>query len=252
MPGSRWPFLRCAPFLPGIGGRGRFVQRPLGMDVADQLHVGRQLLQHAGPAVGAVAADEQLSLGKPACHQGNQLHGQFRPGAVVGVPLRLLRLLPSSAFFFPLVRPWRLRYSRKAMRQAPDLGGSPEGTADDQRQHDPIVPPTGQGLGPAGDQGIVVHARAVDGQAPFAAERVVHGQLDDPGGRKHRAPAAWPRPTHSVSSPQTDLAEEAMIAAVMSPAGAAAGPDQFGDETTPMGQDPSRHQAQENLKARLR
>jgi hypothetical protein len=42
-----------------------------------------------------------------------------------------------------------------------------------------------------------------------------------------------------------------MVAAVVAFVDAAAGPDQFGDKTTPMGQDPSRQEIHEDLKAWL-
>ena len=44
------------------------------------------------------------------------------------------------------------------------------------------------------------------------------------------------------------LAEEAVIAAVMSLVDATAGQNQIGDEPPPMGQHPARHQAHENRK----
>jgi hypothetical protein len=34
-----------------------------------------------------------------------------------------------------------------------------------------------QGFGPAGDEGVVMHAGAIDGEPPFAAERIIHGPL---------------------------------------------------------------------------
>jgi len=90
-------------FFAGIGGGAGSYNAPLRMDVADQFDVGGQLPQHTRSAVSAVAADEQCSLGKPACHKGNQLDGEFRPGAVIGVSFLFLRFCVLA--FLPLVTP---------------------------------------------------------------------------------------------------------------------------------------------------
>ena len=82
--GQARPLLAAGPFWPGWRRRRRRVQGPLGVDVADQIDVGRQVPQHALAAVGAVAADQDLPLGKPGGEQPDQLHGQFGPGAMVG------------------------------------------------------------------------------------------------------------------------------------------------------------------------
>ena len=56
------------------------------------------------------------------------------------------------------------------------------------------------------------------------------------------------QPCEDIKRPSR-LAEEAMVATVVAPLGTATGPDQLGDKTTPMGENPSRHQAQEGLEA---
>jgi hypothetical protein len=103
----------------GNGGWNHFCV--LGMHMADEVDILRQLLQDALAAVSAVARNQQFSLGKPACHKANQLHGQFRSGAMIGV---------GQAWLFPLqplVKPWRLRYSRKAIGRLHTLVGAQNG-----------------------------------------------------------------------------------------------------------------------------
>ena len=78
-------------------------------------------------------------------------------------------------FFFPLVSPWRLRYKHMAMGKAKTLARRPNGEGDDQGQHDPVVSPTDQGFGATGDERVVMHAGAVEGQPAFATEGVVDG-----------------------------------------------------------------------------
>ena len=130
--------------------------------------------------------------------------------------------------------------------QTPDFRRGPKGTADDQGHHDPIVPPTGQGLGAAGNQRIVVHPGTVDGQSSFAAERVVHGQLDHARWGKHQYHHFGQDFAQDIERPSR-VAEEAMVATVVAPTGTTAGPDQLRDKTTSMGKNPSCHQAQEGL-----
>src|SRR4029079_13040255 len=59
--------------------------------------------------------------------------------------------------------------------QGKDLGGGPERMDDDQAEHDPVVSPTDERLGTAGDQRVVMHAGAVEGQSALATEGVVDG-----------------------------------------------------------------------------
>ena len=221
------------------------------MHVADQFHVGGKLLQYTCSAVGAVAADDQLLLRKPACHQGNQLHRQFRPGAVIGIALRwfLLRSL-LLVLLFSLGQALAIAIKPIGDPQAPDLGRSPKGTADNQGHYDPVVPPTGQGLGTTGNQGIVVHPRAIDGQPALSTKRVVHSQLDHAGRRENGYQQLRQHAAERIQTPSC-LAEETMVAAVMPLVGTAAGPDQLGDETAAMGKNPSCHETHEDQKARL-
>ena len=56
-----------------------------------------------------------------------------------------------------------------------DLGGSPKRVDDEEAEDDPVMPPTDQRLLAAGDEWVVVHAGAVEGQPSSAAECVIHG-----------------------------------------------------------------------------
>ena len=63
------------------------------MHVADEMDVGWELRQDALAALGAVAGDEDVALGKPGGGQGNQLDGQLRPRAMIGRRFGLLGFL---------------------------------------------------------------------------------------------------------------------------------------------------------------
>jgi len=77
-----------------------------------------------------------------------------------------------------------------------------------------------------------------------------HGQLDDPRGREDFHQHLGQHAKEAVQTP-TRLTEESVITAVMSFASATAGPNQLGHEAAAMGENPSRHQLCEDLKARL-
>lgn len=57
------------------------------MDTADEMNVGGELRQDAVAAVGAVAADEDVIVWKPRGNQGDQLDGELRTSAMIGVGL---------------------------------------------------------------------------------------------------------------------------------------------------------------------
>ena len=69
--------------------------------------------------------------------------------------------------------------------------GCPERLDDENGQDDPIVPPTDERLGLAGDERVMVHAGAVNGQPAFAAQGVVDGPKHMAGGRED-AGNQWP------------------------------------------------------------
>ncbi len=69
--GKPGPFFAGPPLGLGvrIGLRGRFIKRPLGMDMADEVDVLGQVSQHTLAAVGTVAGDDEGVVGKPARRQ---------------------------------------------------------------------------------------------------------------------------------------------------------------------------------------
>src|SRR3954449_2509102 len=84
---------------------------------------------------------------------------------------RLLRLRP----LLPPGQTLAVAVKAEGDGQGEDLGRGPERVDDDQAENDPVVSPTDQRLGAAGDQRVVMHAGAVEGQAALAAEGVVDG-----------------------------------------------------------------------------
>ncbi len=170
--------------------RSRGVQGRLGMGVADQMHVGREFLQDAAAAVGAVARDHDLPLGKPRGEQREQFDQQFRPCAVIGVGRRPARLAAGvvgtlalgAAFLLPFGESLPVLVEAEAQGQGEDLGRRPARHGDEEGQDHPVVPSADQFEGAAGDERVVVHAGAVQGQAALAAQRVVAGQDNGPRG----------------------------------------------------------------------
>ena len=86
----------------------RSIESAFGMDMADEVDVGGQVGQDALAAVGAVAGDEDLVVGKPGGDREISSTASWGRVRWLGSGLGLVLAL----FFFPLVRPWRLRYSR--------------------------------------------------------------------------------------------------------------------------------------------
>src|SRR5205823_7569911 len=111
--------------------------------------------QDALAAVSAVAADEEVIVGKPGGNQGHQLEGQFGSGAMVGVGLAL----GGFGFgFFAFGETLAVAIQPHGDRQGEDFGGGPERVSDNEAQDDPIVSPTDEGFGPAREERIVMHA----------------------------------------------------------------------------------------------
>ena len=82
--------------------RRRLVEGSFGMDMADEVDVGRQLTRGCFAAVGAVTGDEDLIVGKPGGGQDNQFEGQFRPGAMIRIVLGLVLLGLLAVLLLPL------------------------------------------------------------------------------------------------------------------------------------------------------
>lgn len=110
--------------------------------------------------------------------------------------------------------------------------------------------PTHDLEGPAGEQRVVMHAGAVEGQAAFAAQGVVAGQFDHAAPRERRQQDAGEVKPQRVHAPHR-RAEEAVIARMMAIVGRAAGQNQFGDEAWAERQTPAGEQGKERVEARL-
>ena len=135
--------------------------------------------EHALTAVGAIAGDEDRVVGELRRRQSDEFEGQFGTGAMVGIGLGFLGLgLAFLAFGESLAV--TIKPSRDGKRE--DLGGSPERMDDEDAEDDPIVSPTDQRLGAAGDERVVVHASTIECQASSSAERVIDGPQER-GGR---------------------------------------------------------------------
>jgi len=134
-------------------------------------------------------------------------------------------------------------------RQAPNFAGRPK-AADHQAQHDPVVSPTDQLHGPAGNQGIVMHAGAVDGQTTFAAEGVVASQFDEADRRKGSNQDLGQDLPKEIEIP-TGLTEEAMVTTEVPAVCRTTGQDQLGNETAARRKAPAGHERAKRLVAGL-
>ena len=94
------------------------------MDMADEMDVGRKLRQHAFAAVGAVASDEDVALGKPGGGQGNQLDGQLGASAMIGRSFGLLGFL--GVLFLAFGESLPIAVKALSDRQGEDFGGRPK------------------------------------------------------------------------------------------------------------------------------
>src|SRR5262249_44251872 len=126
-------------------------------------------------------------------------------------------------------------------------GGCPERVDDDQAEDDPVVSPTDQGFGTAGDQGIVMHAGAVESQSAFAAESVVDRPEEGGTWGEDRDDEAGEMHGEDVEGPGR-VAEEAMKTAPVSDADLAGGKDEVGDVAVAMGKQPAGDDRGEGLK----
>src|SRR5262249_58536081 len=120
--------------------------------------------------------------------------------------------------------------------QGETRSGRGEGVDDDETEDDPVVAPSDQGLGPAGDERVVVHAGAVEGQPALAAEGVIDGpeQLGARGEDRHDHPGEGHGEGVEVPGGVT---EEAMESRPVADADVAAGEDDLGDEAVPLRED---------------
>src|SRR5207253_1474262 len=68
-------------------GRRRFVERSLGMDMADEMNVRGEVRKNALTAVGAVTEDDDLIVGEPSGREMDEFEGQSRSRAMLGISL---------------------------------------------------------------------------------------------------------------------------------------------------------------------
>ena len=145
--------------------------------------------------------------------------------ALRGILLRRLLL----SFFRPLA----VAVKAKAKGQTEDLRGSPLGKSDHQTQHNPVVSPTGDRLGLARHQRVVMHSCSVDHQAAFPSQRVVDRQLDYAGGREHANKQQQQVLRENVQAPGV-LTEKAVVVREVSLLDRSTRYDQVGDEAMAM------------------
>jgi hypothetical protein len=128
--------------------------------------------EHALAAVGAIAGDDDGVVGKPSRRQVDEFGGQFRTGPMVGIGLGFLGL---GLALLPFGESLSIAVQPSGHGQREDFGGGRDRVDDEDAEDDPIVSPTDQRLGAAGDEWIVVHAGPVESQPSSAAERVIDG-----------------------------------------------------------------------------
>src|SRR6185437_14377038 len=56
-----------------------------------------------------------------------------------------------------------------------DFGGSPEWFDNENAEHNPVMSPTDERLLPTGDQWVMMHARPIESEPSFPAERIING-----------------------------------------------------------------------------
>src|SRR5438132_7094801 len=151
-------FFARRPFAVFGTWRWRSIESAFGMNVANEMGIGRKVGQYALAAIGAVAGDEDFIMRKPRCHQGNQFDRELRPGPVIGIGFAFGGLV---LVLFPLGEPLAVTIEPEGDRQGKDFAGSPEGVNDQQTEDDPVVAPTDQRFGSARNQGIMMHAAAI-------------------------------------------------------------------------------------------
>jgi hypothetical protein len=142
------------------------------MDVADEVNVFGQVTEHTLAAVGTIAGDDDRVVGEPGRRQFDEFDGQFRAGAMAGIGLGLFGI---GLALLPFREPLAVAVKPCDDGEGEDLGRSPERVDNQEAEDDPIVPSTDQRLLAAGDERVVVHAGAVEGQPSSATECVIDG-----------------------------------------------------------------------------
>ena len=110
--------------------------------------------------------------------------------------------------------------------------------------------PTDQGFGAAGDEGVVMHAGTVEGQAAFAAEGVVDGP-EESGARSENGDDELGEVHGEGVEVPGGVTEEAMEPAPVADTDLAAGEDDLGDIAVTVGENPTRDDDREGLGGRF-
>src|SRR3954452_11432917 len=137
-----------------------------------------------------------------------------------------LAALLALGTLLPLGQPLAVAVQPHGDGQGEDLGGCPAWEGDDERQHDPVMPPTDQGLGATGDERVVVHAGAVEGQPALATEGIINGP-EEGGTRCEGHDDRLGQAHGEVVDIPGGMAEEAMEPRPMAATDMAAGEDDF-------------------------
>src|SRR3954451_14891115 len=148
-----------------------------------------------------------------------------------------IRLGLGGLVLFPLGQALAVLVEAEGDGQGKDLGGGPERVDEDQAEDDPVVSPTDQGFGAAGDQRVVMHAGAVEGQSALAAEGVVDGPEEGGARGEDGGDELGEGHGEGIEVPG-GVAEEAMEAGPVPDADLAAGEDDLGDIAVAMREDP--------------
>ena len=159
-------------------------------------------------------------------------------GLGLGFGLLRLGLLRLVLGLLPLGEALAVAIEAEGDGQGEDLGGGPERVDDDQTEDDPVVSPTDEGFGAAGDQRVVMHAGAVEGQSAFAAEGVVDGPEESGPRGENRHDELGEDHGELIEVPG-GVTEEAMEPAPVADADLASREDDLGDVAMAMGEDPA-------------
>lgn len=171
------------------------------MDSADEMNVGRQVGEDASATVQIIDRDQEGAFGKGGGEPANQLQTKLRPGAMrFGVVRRSGLLLfreglltfvfgsPAArveiVLLLALVVALQVAIEPKADGQGKGFAGRPSRQAHDEAKDDPVVSPTDELDGLAGEQRIVMHAGAEEVESSFAAQGVIEGQEHNAIGSK--------------------------------------------------------------------
>ena len=168
------------------------------------MDVGGQFRQDAVAAVGAVAATRMSSSGNQAATRWISSRASSGRVRWLGSGLALAALALAGHLPWPFSL-WSVPGGcdrADGDGQGEDFGGGPERVDDEQAEDDPVVPPTDQGFGAAGDERVVVHAGAVEGQAAFAAEGVVDGPEERGTRREDGDTTSWRGPWRRCRGPR--------------------------------------------------